>query len=247
MNVQLQPGRNTFIFARAYAYENFRKRIHFFGRSFPSILLIAIAALFGRTIPRVNADSSAAAAFITQLSDKDDDTRRLAAQQLGQMRSPDAVPALVAALKRKDNSLATQERFIDALGAIGDKTTIPLLTNLATRDPEDGVRVTAAIALHRIGDPSGIAGLESIARDRRQSAMVRSSAITFVALHQTENSTALLRASMADQDPVVREATVHALRHLHSSDATQMLQAAQNDPDPRISSVAKKALKKGNP
>jgi len=84
---------------------------------------------------------------------KDGDKRK-AAEMLGKLGNPAAVPALISAL-RGEQSGGVRERAAEALGAIGDKRALePLIAALNDRD--GGTRRDSARALGKLGDPSAI-------------------------------------------------------------------------------------------
>jgi HEAT repeat protein len=80
---------------------------------------------------------------------------RLMIINLGKLRDPRAVPALLAHLPEVQN----RREMVDALGEIGDRSARDALVDHLRQDEYVPVRVQAARALQRIGDPSVIPAL----------------------------------------------------------------------------------------
>jgi hypothetical protein len=85
---------------------------------------------------------------------------RLIVLSLGQLRDRRAVPALLAHLREVQN----RREMVDALGEIGDRSARDALVERLRGDEYVPVRVHAASALARLGDPSAIGPLEQAAR-----------------------------------------------------------------------------------
>jgi arylsulfatase A-like enzyme len=79
---------------------------------------------------------------------------------LGQLHDPRAVPALLAHIREVQN----RREMVDALGEIGDRSARDALIARLREDEYVPVRVRAAVALARLGDPSAVAALEQAAR-----------------------------------------------------------------------------------
>jgi arylsulfatase A-like enzyme len=85
---------------------------------------------------------------------------RLIIVNLGKLRDPRAVPALLAHLREVQN----RREMVDALGEIGDRSARDALVERLRGDEYVPVRVRAAAALARLGDPTALAALEHAAR-----------------------------------------------------------------------------------
>lgn len=103
------------------------------------------------------------ATLLDLLVDTDYQTRWAAAQQLGKLGNPAAVPALIRALGAADDGLRVSA--IKSLAMIADPAALTALVEVAHSDPASGVRVTAADALAKLGDPRGIDMLLALALD----------------------------------------------------------------------------------
>lgn len=99
--------------------------------------------------------------WINVLHGKDAEMSRIAAEKLGDIGHPVAIPEL-------DKALHTRTMFVAAvaaksLGRIGDKSAVPsLLKSLANQRLDVVVRAAAAEALGVIGHYSAISGLEAV-------------------------------------------------------------------------------------
>jgi len=75
--------------------------------------------------------------------------RKIAAQKLGSMHDPEALPALISALL-SDPFWMVRFAIIQALEMIGDPAAIPTLETVASRDNFQAVRSYAAKAIERL-------------------------------------------------------------------------------------------------
>ncbi len=85
---------------------------------------------------------------------------RLIIVSLGKLHDARAVPALLAHLPEVQN----RREMVDALGEIGDRAARDALVARLRGDEYVPVRVRAAVALARLGDPSAVGALEHAAR-----------------------------------------------------------------------------------
>jgi HEAT repeat protein len=92
---------------------------------------------------------------------EEESLRAAAADVLGNMKDPVAVPALRQVADDPDEEVRSRVAF--ALGRIGDRDAVPTLIGML-QDPHWTVRANAAQALGMIGDPGARAALEA-ARD----------------------------------------------------------------------------------
>jgi HEAT repeat protein len=85
--------------------------------------------------------------------------RQVCAENLGRLQSRRAVPPLIESFK-VEKSYQVRQAELDALGAIGERSSIPFLKLvLEQKDEIETVKSRAALALARMGDPTGRAHL----------------------------------------------------------------------------------------
>ena len=101
---------------------------------------------------------------VVALKDDDPAMREIAAEQLGKIGDPYAVPFLIEALK--DDESVVRENACLALGRIGDKSVIQPLIK-ALKDKQGYVRKNAANALGMLKDPSTVEALVVATRDKQ--------------------------------------------------------------------------------
>ncbi|MGH7711705.1 MAG: HEAT repeat domain-containing protein, partial [Gemmatimonadaceae bacterium] len=101
--------------------------------------MLAIWAL-GNSRPK-----SAPRALLNALSDPDKDVRQIASWALFQLEDPESVPALEQALNREEDR-HVRMGYIQALGAIGERSSAALARLLDSRDPEVRAVVVEALA-----------------------------------------------------------------------------------------------------
>jgi hypothetical protein len=108
-------------------------------------------------------DPAAAPLFLSAVHDENQDTRILAIQGLGRVRSVEAVPAL-GQLIRQDQDEMVVSNAVTALKDIAGLASFPFLME-ATNHRVTFVRRDAAIALGEIGDHSVLPALERLLGD----------------------------------------------------------------------------------
>ena len=91
-------------------------------------------------------------AALARLKDKEPGARRQGANELGQLRRPEAAPVLLEALK--DQEAGVRAAAAGALGLMRAPAAAPPLGQLVVSDPDPGVRQNAAVSLAFIADPS---------------------------------------------------------------------------------------------
>jgi HEAT repeat protein len=115
----------------------------------PDVRLRAAAAL-GRLQGAV---AEAVEPLAAALKDEDPHVRKAAALTLGDI-GPAALPALPALLEALgDGEPSVRRRVAVALGELGAAEALAALAQLASHDPNDGVRRAAATALREIQPP----------------------------------------------------------------------------------------------
>jgi zinc/manganese transport system permease protein len=102
--------------------------------------------------------------LLASLSDEHDNVRAAAAEKLGKLKDPSAVPNLIQALK--DPSTAVKEKAAEALGLIGRPDAQQALeTALGIKNEDEWVTLHQAQALARCGGAKGITTLIRLAEE----------------------------------------------------------------------------------
>jgi zinc/manganese transport system permease protein len=102
--------------------------------------------------------------LLASLSDEHDNVRAAAAEKLGKMKDPSAVPNLILALK--DPSTAVKEKAAEALGLIGrPEAQSALEAALAVKSEDEWVTLHEAQALARCGGAKGVMSLIKLAEE----------------------------------------------------------------------------------
>ncbi|GEM_PF-2197464 len=148
-----------------------------------------------------------------------------AAAALARRGAAEAAYDIAEALRQAPDEL-TRRAFRDALIALGAPA-VPVLEDLL-RDPEDGVRRAAALALGRIGSPEALPALlgaldpryEGASRVRHQAAQALGE------LGLPEAVPALLETLAADPEGIVRQAAIGALGQIGDPRAAPALRAS---------------------
>lgn len=116
-------------------------------------------------------DPAAVPDLLGALGDEIEDIRARAAIALGAIRDAGAAPGLLAALRDPDG--VVRWWAAEALAAIGSPAVAGLASVLGAAAESDGVRLVAARALGKIGDPAAVAALAAALHDERP--MIRAS------------------------------------------------------------------------
>lgn len=141
------------------------------------------------------------------LKDPDPDVREMTADQLGKIRDPYPVPALIEALC--DEESVVRESAANSLGIIGDRSaTQPLIKLL--KDRRGYVRKHAAHALGVLKDPQAVDALIAAARDEQW--FVRADAAWALGQIGSDKALKILMALFNDQDRNVRQSAVEAVQ-----------------------------------
>lgn len=193
------------------------------------------------------------------LQSGDDDDREEAARALGELRKPDGVGPLIAALG--DRSRYVRREAAKALGAIGDERSIPPLIRAlsdedrsaregaaeglallgepalgpltaALDDPDWHVRMGAVVALRIIGDRTVLPEITRMTGD--ESRFVRREAVKALGRMGGEEVVSPLASSLRDDDPGVRLRAAGALGRTGSSTAVGPLAGALEDRDSSV-------------
>ncbi len=136
-------------------------------------------------------------------------TRAWAAEVLGQLKHPRAVPALLACLADLHDQV--RSRAAGALGKIGDRHAVPELIHLMLGDPVPYVRIQSVRALGAIGDPRALHHLIDSLKDGEWWVRVR----VIEALEQLgERAVEPLLLALEDPDTEVRQRAAMTLERL---------------------------------
>ncbi len=98
--------------------------------------------------------------WLRTLDEGDRDLNRIAAEKLGEIGDPAAVPALCAALERRPADVSAAAAR--ALGAIKDVSAVPALLTAMRTHFDALVNMAAAEALGEIGDDTAINALKKV-------------------------------------------------------------------------------------
>jgi len=151
--------------------------------------------------------------------------RREAAQALGELADPGAVPALLDALK--DPNWMVQRNAARALGDIGDSRALePLRSLMWNSDPY--VQVEVGRSLVKIGDADGFDVLFTILR--RQGQYGRTSAAAALGELGDPIAARALLAVLSEDDNDVRNAAEQLLREKGWASDAEIRQAKQGEP-----------------
>jgi HEAT repeat protein len=217
-------------------------------------------------------DPQTTEAFIAALKDERAETRWLAADTLGQMKSRDAVKPLAGVLR--DKNPGVRSAAAQALGEIGSKGAVEALLDELTRADSPN-RPYAALALGATRDSGALKWLEAALSDKSRAvrraakraiklmkspppadrdAKLRRArnpwhepppAYLFWADEQPEDRRSVdqLIAAIADPDAATRSTAVEALRARKDPRVVPpLIRALQTDPSPEVRAAAAYAL-----
>jgi HEAT repeat protein len=174
--------------------------------------------------------------LIEALQDRDGQVPVRAAEALGRLRVVRAVPALMTALKDKEEYI--RWAAADALAQLGEPAVEPLVALL--RDPNPVMRDVAIRTLGKIG-PAAVPGLSSALKNPLK-AMRETAADALGGIHHERAVPPLLEA-LADKELTVREKAARALVSVGTK-AVPSLFAALNHGNPEVKKRAAWALEK---
>lgn len=159
--------------------------------------------------------------LLTDLKSAAPEKRRAAADELGGLRSRDAVTPLIAALA--DKAAIVREAAAFALGQTTDSRAVAALTK-ALADKDVTVRASIVFALGMIGDRKSGQTLSKLCDDA--SALVRAAAVTALGVMQDEQGIDELIGMLDDPSFDVRYDAAWALGQFNEADAIEPLRAA---------------------
>jgi protein-S-isoprenylcysteine O-methyltransferase Ste14 len=176
--------------------------------------------------------------FIPLLEHEDLEVRINAADMLGRIPSPAAVPALVAALE--DSAAHVRGRAAGALGAIGSSDCVESLVAL-TDDPETWVRTVAMGSLAHLRATELLEPAEEAMQN--ENAWFRASTLGSLGVLGAEEGLPLVLRALEDEEPHVRRSAVAAALQIGSPRACEALARASSDADWEVRLYAAEARK----
>jgi HEAT repeat protein len=148
--------------------------------------------------------------------------REKAADYLGEIGDPKAVPALIEALKDPVISWIAA----DSLGKLGDKRAVqPLIASLGS--DEKWLRRNAAKALGRIGDPAAVEPLIGLLSDGKHD--VRQAAAAALGTIGSPGSIAALQLLSEDPDEKVRQVALAAIGQIQGKPSETVGETTPSD------------------
>ncbi|MDI9633292.1 MAG: HEAT repeat domain-containing protein [Methanolinea sp.] len=196
----------------------------------------SLLARFSGPDPARMRDEGDVAGLLSALGHPDPAVQYAAAEALGELGEPSAVPALVEALAG-DRHPGVRWEAAEALARIGAPAVDALVGIL--HHPDEDVRWKAAIALGEIGDERAIPPLIELLGDPDRFVQSRAA---YALGEFGRRATPLLRLALAQGNPRVRKGAITALREIRDPDALDDLQRALSDPDRAVVSAALDAL-----
>ena len=195
------------------------------------------APIHNTVVKRAAGDTTVVIALIARLRDEDAGVREAAAQSLGKLEDPRAVPGLIGALR--DAEPKVRAAAAQSLGQFKDARAVDALSALLA-DPNTEVRKHALDALTEFEDGVPTAGIVRLLGDR--DADIRHSAAHALGHMKVQSAAPALAKLLRDSSPDVRQAAIESLAELRDlSHASDILQAL-NDPVPDVRQQALEAL-----
>jgi len=131
----------------------------------------------------------------------------------------------------KDSSREIRQLSAQALGAVGDKSSVPALKEMLS-DPNDSLKITVAVALAKLGDRAGIAEIRKILKN----------------VPQLSDNPKPLERVKAIAKGTVRAQAARELGNLKDIDSIELLKIMIDDEDGRVADASLIALAKmGDP
>jgi HEAT repeat protein len=175
--------------------------------------------------------------FAKQLEDKELDSRKAAAQALGQMQAKEQVPKLVQLLK--DSDPYVRKAAAQALGQMQAKAHAPKLLKLL-KDSKSDVRYAAAQALGQMQAKAQVPKLVELLKDSDPT--VRYAAADALGQMQAKEHTPKLVELLKDSDSYVRSAAAEALGQMQAKAHAPKLVELLKDSDWNVRYAAADAL-----
>ena len=179
--------------------------------------------------------SGTAAALALLSADPDPDVRRAAYLGLGQLGEA-AVAPLAAALTSRSGDPGEVEAIVQALGATGAPSSLPLLSPLLG----GALAPAAASAIGRLGAPAGVPVL--LAALQGGGAIGSLEIVEGLAALGSVDAGEALSAELLSDRPTVRAAAARAVGRLRYEPASPRLEALRSDYDAEVRRAAREAL-----
>ncbi|HEY9795112.1 MAG TPA: HEAT repeat domain-containing protein [Leptolyngbyaceae cyanobacterium] len=184
-------------------------------------------------------------ALITALSDEDSWVRSYAAEALGKIGSSEAVEALITAFGDENENEFVRRYAAEALGRIASLEAVSVLTAALSNDDWD-VRVSAAVALSRMGTPQIASLISALSQKDRAVRLKAVAALSEIGTHQAVD--ALITVLSDEEDGNVRLNTAVALSKMGTPQAVEVLIQTLDDGFGFYRMIAVEALGEiGNP
>ena len=170
--------------------------------------------------------------------------RSFAAEKLGDIRDPRAIPHLVNSLG--DWDVNVRRAVINALGDSYDPIVIPHLLNRYERENDDNTRLFIMRALDSIleirTDTKAVLGLGDVLNNDN-SVNIRKFAAKILQKMEDPKAVPYLLEAFRDSDLSVREAASFALQHCVNSSSIPILEKSLRDNNDLVRREAEKCLK----
>ncbi|MCS7227613.1 MAG: HEAT repeat domain-containing protein [Endomicrobia bacterium] len=162
---------------------------------------------------------------VNDITNKDPYIRRQAAEQMGNLRDPRAVPYLRKLLK--DENVFVRQTAVDSLGLLRTREVVDDLLNVIMTDKEPQVRQSAVVALGYIGmaDTKVITVLMDTLRKEESSAVKYAICNTFSILRSTIPIPSLV-SLLSSEDINLQRASIYALGKISHPDSILALRNA---------------------
>jgi HEAT repeat protein len=174
-------------------------------------------AVLSRVKPRRIMDQ-----LVNQLTDKEPAARRFAAETLGQIGSPQVLPALLMVLAKDKESKVRSEAAL-ALGRIGSTESIRILIQVLRGDLDSEVRKSAALALGLIGSSECLPELFNVLTWDKDNQARMGAAEAVGKIKALETIPQLIRAFANEEETSVRWRLLLSLGKLGGREARDLL------------------------
>jgi len=198
--------------------------------------LFLLVVLSGMAISQTtNPAEDQVSVLLTQLSAKEVNARRAAAEQLRTYGSDQrVVPALLKAVD--DPSPFVQMAAIDSLGLIRNPAATTKLCEVLASNKNDQIRQSAAIALGYLGDKQSLSSLSKALNDPSDN--VKFSAYNSLGHLGAAEAVPALASGLKSEDVRTRRAAISALERISSPTSLEYVRVALADNDEVVLAAA---------
>lgn len=218
--------------------------------------------------PMTAADTTIVRALMARLADEDAGVRAAAAEALGRIEHPMAIPALVAALRDPDRDVRhsvldalsqfeagipaapirqlltsddpeARSRALEILGNLKDRESVAAVVRLL-EDPVSEVRYEALHTLEHIGDRSAVGAIRRLLND--PDAEVRYAALNALRELDDDIDPAILRRVLADKNADMRQTALEIAEDRRMRVLAPEVTALVDDPNADVRQSALQAL-----